>query len=406
MTTAGTTVSHEVLIVGAGNAGVSLAAKLLKDGASDVALLDRRLVHRYRPLLNYVGSGEATMADLERAQHDVLPTAATWIRDDVASVDPDRCTVTTDDGRTLGYDTLVLAPGLPEDWDAVPGLRTAYDEAWAGSTFVDTSAPTVWPALRDLTHGTVVFTVPPEPAPCGATALKPLLMACDHWRRTGVLADLDVRLVTPFVGILDVPQADETLGAVLASYGVQVHHEGRATSLGAATRRVTITSPTGDTAVEHVVYAHVVPPYRAPRWIEDAGLGTGPAGLVDVDPETLRHRSHENVWALGDVANHGTRSSGGALRKQVDVLAHNLTAAHNAGGRAVGDAQLRRYDGYTVMPITTGRHRLMLVEVDRRGRSVPSAPVVDLTRPRFSTWAFDRYGLVQTYYRSILRGRV
>ena len=106
---------------------------------------------------------------------------------------------------------LVLATGLPEDWDAVPGLRAAYDEAWAGSTFVDTSAPTVWPALRDLTRGTVVFSVPPEPAPCGATALKPLLMACDHWQRVGVLADLDVRLVTPFASILDVPQADERL---------------------------------------------------------------------------------------------------------------------------------------------------------------------------------------------------
>ena len=104
---------HEVLIVGAGNAGVSLAAKLLKDGARDVAVVDRRQVHRYRPLLNYVGSGEATMADLERAQHDVLPDGVTWIRDDVASVDPDARTVTTGDGRTIGYDTLVLCPGTP-----------------------------------------------------------------------------------------------------------------------------------------------------------------------------------------------------------------------------------------------------------------------------------------------------
>ena len=58
------------------------------------------------------------------------------------------------------------------------------------------------------------------------------------------------------------------------------------------------------------------------------------------------------------------------------------------------------------MPITTGRQRLMLVEVDREGRTAPSAPVVDLTRPRLSTWLFDRYGLPQTYYRRILRGRV
>ena len=398
---------HEVLIVGAGNAGVSLAAKLLRDGARDVAVLDRRQVHRYRPLLNYVGSGEATMADLERAQHDVMPEGATWIRDDVASADPEQRTVTTGTGRTIGYGTLVLAPGLAEDWDAVPGLRAAYEARWAGSTFVDASAPTVWPALRDLTRGTVVFTVPPEPAPCGATALKPLLMACDHWRRAGVLGDLDVRLVTPFATILDVPQADDTLAPILAAYGVQVLPESRVTSADAAARSLALSSPAGEAVVEDVTYAHVVPPYRASRWIEEAGLGTGPAGLVDVDPETLRHRRHENVWSLGDVANHGTRSSGGALRDQVTVLAHNLATVHNAGDRPAGEADdLQRYDGYTVMPITTSRQRLVLVEVDREGRSAPSAPVIDLTKPRRSTWLFDRYGLLQVYYRRILRGRV
>ncbi|QIK68368.1 NAD(P)/FAD-dependent oxidoreductase [Nocardioides sp. HDW12B] len=396
---------HEVLVVGAGNAGVSLAAKLLKDGARDVAVVDRRQVHRYRPLLNYVGSGEATTADLERAQHEVLPSAATWVRDDVASVDPGARTVTLGGGRTLGYGTLVLATGLPEDWDAVPGLRAAYDAGWAGSTFVDTSAVRVWPALRDLARGTVVFTIPPEPAPCGATALKPLLMACEHWQRAGVLANLDVRLVTPFDSVLDVPQADERLEPILASYGVQVHHASRVATVDAANRSLTLSTPDGEETLDDVAFAHVVPPYRAPRWVEDAGLGTGPAGLVDVDPETLRHHRHPDVWALGDVANHGTRSSGGALRDQVKVLAHNLAAVHNAGGPAA-DAELHRYDGYTVMPITTSRQRLLLVEVDREGRSSPSAPFVDLTRPRRSTWLFDRYGLLQVYYRRILRGRV
>ena len=40
------------------------------------------------------------------------------------------------------------------------------------------------------------------------------------------------------------------------------------------------------------------------------------------------------------------------------------------------------------------------------GNPSPSAPLVDLTKPRRSTWLFDRYGLVVTYYRRILRGKV
>ena len=147
------------------------------------------------------------------------------------------------------------------------------------------------------------------------------------------------------------------------------------------------------------MYAHVVPHYRAPDWIAGSDLaGTTDAGLVDVDPETLRHRRYPAVWAIGDVADLGIRPSGGALRKQVAVLAHNL--------RARRPPRFERYDGYTVMPITVARHRLMFVEVDREGRPQPTVPFPDLVRPRRASWWVDRYALPVTYFRRILRGRV
>ncbi|HET6391756.1 MAG TPA: hypothetical protein VFG13_02965, partial [Blastococcus sp.] len=82
----------EVLIVGGGNAGISLAARLLRDGATDVAVVAPQPVHRYKPLLNYVGGGQATMADLERPMADVVPDGCEWIRDSVVAVDPDGMT--------------------------------------------------------------------------------------------------------------------------------------------------------------------------------------------------------------------------------------------------------------------------------------------------------------------------
>ncbi len=388
---------HEVVVVGGGNAGISLAARLLRDGARDVAVVESQAVHRYRPLLNYVGAGEATMASLERPAAEVMPDGCTWIRAEVVAVDPSGPSVLTSDGRRIGCSTLVVCPGLEEDWEATPGLRESYADGWAGSTFVVDTAPRVWPALRELTGGRVLFTVPPEPAPCGATALKPLFMACDHWRRAGVLREIEVRLVLPGPSPLGIGRADTVLEETLASYGVLVIREARVTGLG--TRSVELTAPDGTHVLDDVTYAHVVPHYRAPRWVTESGLsGATAAGLVDVDPRTLRHRRHPDVWSLGDVADLATRPSGGALRKQVDVLAHNLTAG--------SDTSLRHYDGYTVMPITVGRHRLMLVEVDRAGRAVPSVPFPDLVRPRRATWWADRYVLPATYWRRILRGKV
>lgn len=388
---------HEVLIVGGGNAGTSLAARLLRDGVQDVALVESQPVHRYRPMLNYVGAGEATMASLEKPASEVVPDGCTWIRDHVVGVDPGGPSVLTRDGRRIDCSTLVICPGLEEDWDSTPGLLESYAAGWAGSTFVVDTAPSVWPALRDLAGGRVVFTVPPEPAPCGATAFKPLFMACDHWRRTGVLHDLDIRLVLPGPSPLGVPAADRVLERTLTSYGVQVLREAQVA--GVDTRRVTVSTPEGTQELDDVAYAHIVPHYRAPHWIAESDLaGATAAGLVDVDPGTLRHRRHAAVWSLGDVADLGTRPSGGALRKQVAILAHNMGVAEGA--------PFRQYDGYTVMPITVARHRLMLVEVDRDGHPDPTMPFPDLVRPRRATWWVDRYALPATYFRRILRGKV
>jgi sulfide:quinone oxidoreductase len=394
---------HEVLIVGGGNAGVSLAARLLRDGVPDVALVDSEPVHRYRPLLNYVGSGEAGMRSLERPAAQVVPEGCTWYQERVVGADVGDAgdagdpSVQTREGRRISCSTLVLCPGLEEDWDATPGLLESYAAGWAGSTFAVGTAPRVWPALRGLTGGRVLFTVPPEPAPCGATALKPLFMACDHWQRAGVLEDLDVHLVLPGSSPVGVPAADRWLEQALASYGVQVLRDARVAALD--TRRVTVATPGGDQELDELTYAHVVPHYRAPRWITESELaGATAAGLVDVDPGTLRHRRHPAVWSLGDVADLATRPSGGALRKQVAVLANNIVARDTA--------PLQHYDGYTVMPITVARHRLMLVEVDRDGRAAPSVPFPDLVRPRRATWLADRYALPVTYFRRILRGKV
>ena len=390
----------DTLIIGGGNAGISLAARLLRDGVRDVTVLAPQPVHRYKPLLNYVGAGEATMADLERPMADVVPAGCTWVRDAAASVDPAAMTVRTRAGRTLHCSTLVVCPGLVEDWDATPGLLQAYADGWAASTYVPGSTPQVWPRLSALRSGSVVFTVPPEPASCAPTALKPLLMACDHWRRTGVLSQLSVQLVLPAATATGIPQADRVLEEAFAGYGVEVLRDARVERVDWDVHALTVAAGRNRVVLEDVAFAHAVPHYRAPGWIADAGLAADPTpGLADVDPQTLRHRRHGSIWAIGDAADLATRPSGGGLRKQVDVLSRNLAAARDG-------KPLRHYDGYTVMPITLDRRKLMLNEVTRDGAASPSVPLIDPFRPRRSAWLFDRHVLPQVYWRRLLRGKV
>src|SRR3954469_8576947 len=79
---------HDVLVAGGGNAGISLAAKLLRDGCRNVAVVEPSTTHHYRPLLSYVASGMGTLDDLRRPEGDVVPEGVRWYADEVTGVDP------------------------------------------------------------------------------------------------------------------------------------------------------------------------------------------------------------------------------------------------------------------------------------------------------------------------------
>ncbi|WP_314035530.1 FAD/NAD(P)-binding oxidoreductase [Dietzia sp. CH92] len=391
--------AFDTVIVGAGNAGVSLAARLRRDGVRSVALIDPSPVHRYRPMLNYAAAGQARMSRYERPMATVVPDGVELLPHAATRVDPAERTVTLDTGATVGYRDLVVCPGLTPHWDAVPGLQEGYVDGWAVSAHVPEYAGRACAALVRVREGTVVFSVPPEPASCGGTVLKAMFLACDHWRREDVLDRIDIHLVTPFRGLLGLEHADRRLRPFIERYGITVHEQSRIDSVDHHARTVAVAGPTPST-IEDVHLAYVTPHSRAPRFVADSGLATDDdAALVDVDPGTLRHTRVDTVWGLGDAATVGTRPSGGALRDQVGVVADNLRATRDGGA-------LREYDGYTVIPVAVSRNRLVLDEHDRSGRPAPSVRGIDLTVPRRATYAFDRFVQPVVYFRKLLRGRV
>lgn len=389
---------HDVVIVGGGNASISLAARLRRLGAHDVAVVSPDRPHRYRPMLNYVAGGQASMEELTRPPASVVPGGVTWLPTSAVAVHPDQRELELRGGQRVRYGDLVLATGLEEDLDAIPGLAAAMDAGWAGTAHLETQAERVWATVRGMTGGRVVFSIPPEPAPCGGTALKPLFLALGHWRAQGVLPRMDVHLVTPYSSVLDLPFVDRRLEPLLDAAGVTVHHGSTVGSVDHAARRLTLEGAGRGLLLGDVDHAFVVPHYRGPAWLAPLAAPGG-VGQVDVDPGTMAHRSAPRVWSLGDVAHLGTRPSGGALRRQVEVLADNIRA-HRLG------EPLRDYNGYTIIPITTDRDRLLLAEFDRSGAQQPSTSLVDLTVPRRWLWVFDRYLEPVIYFRALLRGRL
>lgn len=393
---------HRVLVVGGGNGGISVAARLRRRGVDDIALIEPRDFHFYQPLFSHVAGGTARASETVRPMAGVIPPGVQWIQDAVVAVDPDRRTLTLAGGDVVGYEHLVLSPGIRQDWDAVPGLLAALGTPAVTSHYRHELAVKTSALLRDLREGTVVFVQPPGEASCWGASQKPMYQACAYWRARGVLGRIRVILVVPTPTVFGLPHIDRELDRKIAEYGIEVRTESELIEVDGEAREAVVAGPGGAERIAFDVL-NVVPPQSAPTWIAASPLSDGAdaGGFVAVDPETLRHRTHPDVWALGDVAGAGNSKSGGALRTQTLVVAENLAAV------LAGRVPTARYDGYGVCPFTVSRNTVVWAEFDRDGRPAPTIPFwKDMYRESRISWVFDRHILPWVYWNLILRGLV
>ena len=390
---------HEVLIIGGGNAGLSLAARLRRYGIKDVAVVEPGEQHFYQPLFSHIAGGRAKAAEAVRTQSSVMPHGVEWIRDSAVDVDPAGNTVTLASGRRLGFGHLVVCPGLQLDWTGIPGLAEAVHSTSGASHYDFSLAAKSWALLSGLRAGTAVFTMPSGPIKCGGAAQKPMYLACDYWRRQGVLKDIRVVMVQPYPTVFGVPGVDEELRRKIAEYGIELRLDSDLVAVEPAAQNVVIRdNTTGSTELLHYDVLNAVPPQSAPDWLKATEL-PAPGGFVDVDPQTLRHVRFPNIWSLGDAAATTNSKSGGALRKQTKVLARNLVAARE------GKPLPEKYDGYSVCPFTVSRSTVVFAEFDDQYRPMPSVPKVPTWKESRASWVVDRDIFPQVYWNLILKGR-
>lgn len=401
---AGRNRQFNMVIVGGGSAGIATAASLLKRNAKiSVAIIEPADDHYYQPGWTMVGGGAFSAEFTHRKQKDLIPARAQWIQSAVTAFNPENNSVTTADGQEIGYDVLIVCPGIKLNWDAIDGLSQTLGKNGVTSNYRYDLAPYTYRLVEEMTHGRALFTQPPMPIKCAGAPQKAMYLSCSKWEREGTLGNIDLQFHTAGAVLFGIQEYVPALMKYVERYGAHLNFESKLIAVDGAGKIATFEQKRGDATklVEQPFdMIHVVPPQAAPDFVSNSVLAAE-NGFVDVDQATLRHVKYDNIFSLGDACSAPNAKTMAAARKQAPVVAVNALAALD-GRPPVAD-----YDGYGSCPLTVERGKIILAEFGYGGKLLPSFPnwLIDGTQPSRLSWLLKDTILPPIYWHGMLKGR-
>jgi len=390
---------HKVVIIGGGNAGISVAARLRRKlKGLDIAIIDPATTHYYQPLWTLVGGGVFKKEKSARPESSVIPKGVTWIQDAVTDLRPDENAVVTASGKRVEYEFLVMAPGIQINWGAIPGLVESLGKDGVCSNYSYDTVDKTWEFISTFKGGTAVFTQPSTPIKCAGAPQKIAYLADDAFRKQGVRDGSTMIFTNGGPKLFSVEKYAKTLHKVVERKGIDLRLRTELVEIrGGAKEAVFKNLDSGEMSTVKYDMIHVTPPMSAPDFVRSSPLANAD-GWVDVDKLTLRHNRYANVFGIGDASSLPTSKTGAAIRKQAPVLVENLAAA------ILGGSPEAKYDGYTACPLVTGYGKLVMAEFDYNLEPKQTFKF-DQSKERRSMYLFKRNVLPAMYWRLIMKGR-
>jgi sulfide dehydrogenase [flavocytochrome c] flavoprotein chain len=320
-----------VVVVGGGFGGAACARALKRTNSRLTAtLVETNRTFTACPMSNTAIAG---LRDLKLQDFGYDQVAAAGVSMEFAAataIDPAAKTVTLADGRKIGYERLVLAPGIDFRWDALPGYSptaaAVMPHAWKDGEQIALLTKQIG-AMDD--GGVVVISVPVTPSRCPPAP----------YERASLIAHmLKTRKPRSKVIVLDAKDSftmqRQFQGAWKALYPgvleyVALSDGGLVTAVDVASRTIVTDFDKFTPAV-----ANIIPQQKAGRIAEIAGVADR-TGWCPIDPVTFESRLQPNIHVIGDAAIGGAMPrSASAANSQARICAGAI-ATLLAGGTPV-----------------------------------------------------------------------
>ncbi len=312
-------VKKHALILGAGFAGLELAAQLSESLRDEVrvTLLDQSDSFSFGFSKLDVMLGRRAAEDLRLYYGDIALEGVEFRQERVTSIDPDQRRVTTD---AASYDADVLAVALGADYDyaATPGFQEGGYEYYSIA-----GAERLRDALPDFDSGTILIGILGHPFKCPPAPFEGALLLHDHFLERGIREAVEIRVIGPMAAPVPVTkELSQAFLDALGERGIEYVPKQLVTSIEDGQARLA--------SGESVPYDHFIgiPAHRVPEVVESSGLAVD--GWVPVNRANLATR-FPGVYAMGDVAGLPMAKAGVFAEAAARVVAEDIAAGLRGG---------------------------------------------------------------------------
>ncbi|MDH6303621.1 sulfide:quinone oxidoreductase [Parabacteroides sp. PF5-5] len=407
----------KIVIIGGGAAGMSMAARLnkwLKE--PDITLIDPSDRQYYQPGFTLIASGVYDPEDVWKKQESFIPKGVKWVKDSVVAVDPIKNKVATAKSGEIGYDFLVLTPGLQLNWDRVEGISyNSLGEGNAHCMYDFEGAQKTWKAIQEFakTGGKGLYTDTHTKHKCGGAPKKICLLTEHYARKQKARDNISLNFYTASKELYDVPYFTPRLLEIYGEREIPINLNVKLKGIDTASKVAHFEKieTIGEEKIatpftESYDFMHFLPPMSAPDFIREAGLGWTEGKFANenwvmVDKETFVHKNYANIISLGDCSDLPTSKTSAAIRMQVPLAAKNLISLME------GKEPVEKYNGYAACPIVTDYGHVLMCEFDYKKERLSSFPfsMMDMSKESRLAWLLKVYILKPLFFHGMLRGR-